>query len=124
VWLGKILEDTGRRGAAGSHFSKALQSTPREQDDWLLIARRLLSYETLGGAMETFLKRYQESFPECPQGRILLGKLCLDRGDTAGALAEFEAAHTLDPSIPWLPEKLRELRGAGPRPNKESGRRQ
>jgi tetratricopeptide (TPR) repeat protein len=111
VWLGKVLDDSGRGGEARAEFRAALRTRPALRADWLLVARRVLPYPELAGELRAFLLAYSRRFPDSPDGPVLLAKLCLARGDTAGAVAALRRAQRLDPDIPWIAGKIAELQG-------------
>jgi len=112
LWLGQVLRQQGKDAEGLAHLRAALHASPRQRDDWLLIARRVLPVGELAGELEAFLGRYLQRFPRCPQGHVLLSRLCEAGGRRREAVEHLEQARRADPNIPWLAERIEQLKAA------------
>ncbi len=95
TWLGQMHEFKGEYAQAVAAFWQATQFNPRN----VLANTLLATEEAMQGNLEAAQRIYQnlvDSFPRFPDLRYKLGLLCSDAADHAAAIAQFEAAITLN----------------------------
>jgi tetratricopeptide (TPR) repeat protein len=94
---GDLCRRTGERARAERHFAAALDLDPEDDETRLKRALLLADLERIEDAL-TELTEVVRRDPDNPVARYHRGLLLyVERGDLAGALAELDVAHALDP---------------------------
>ncbi|MCI0419993.1 MAG: tetratricopeptide repeat protein [Acidobacteria bacterium] len=79
-------------------LKQCLEIKPRRDEVWEALSQEIIKQGLFSQGIEIF-QRYVERFPQKPLSHLLLGEIFMHQPDLASALAEFQKARELDPTM-------------------------
>jgi tetratricopeptide (TPR) repeat protein len=98
LWLGQALEYNGRPGQARVHYQRALELDPNTLEAAALLGR-LYAYDGAAAKAIDLLQPVVDATDDYPYAHLALGLARKDMGRRDLAVAEFQKAQELDPTL-------------------------
>ena len=111
--MGRVALELGRTEAAAEHFARALESDPRDADALDRLALIRFGQQRYGAARERY-RTLVEVNPGSAQTHANLGATLYYLDRVEEAIASFEHALSLDPTLETARAALEQLRARGP----------